>query len=68
MIYVILLARAEVVEFNNAVKRQEKNKNMFVKGVFISGLMFGVEYLWDNKILVLDLGIFRIYTGIVPKR
>lgn len=40
---------------------------MFVKIVAISGLMCGIEYLWDERILVIDLGIVRIYTGIVPK-
>jgi len=41
---------------------------MFVKIVAISGIMCGIEYLWDERILVIDLGIVRIYTGIVPKR
>lgn len=40
---------------------------MFITATFISGLMLGIEFLWDEKILVVDLGIVRIYTGIVPE-
>ena len=36
---------------------------MFIQVDFISGLMFGVEYLFDDSILVLDLGIIRVYFG-----
>jgi len=30
---------------------------------FIPGLMFGIEYLWDEGILVLDVGILRFMFG-----
>jgi len=30
---------------------------------FISGVMFGVEYLWEENILVVDVGIFRFMIG-----
>ncbi len=30
---------------------------------FISGVMFGVEYLWEESILVVDVGIFRFMIG-----
>ena len=40
---------------------------MFITATFISGLMLGIEFLWDEKILVVDLGIVRIYTGVVPE-
>lgn len=36
---------------------------MFLQLDFISGLMFGIEYLWNDKILVIDLGIVRLYIG-----
>jgi hypothetical protein len=41
---------------------------MFIKGVFIGGFMIGFEYLWDNKIFVIDLGILRIYFGVIPQQ
>ena len=31
------------------------------KFVAISGFMLGIEYLWEHKVLVLDLGILRIF-------
>lgn len=30
---------------------------------FISGFMIGIEFLWDTKILVLDVGIIRVFIG-----
>jgi hypothetical protein len=36
---------------------------MFLKIDLISGFMVGVEFLWDSKILVLDLLIVRLYIG-----
>jgi len=36
---------------------------MFIKGTVISGMMFGIEYLWDDNILVIDLLIIRIFVG-----
>jgi len=41
---------------------------MFLQLDFISGLMFGVEYLWDDGILVIDLGIVRVYIGSMNKK
>ena len=41
---------------------------MFVKFDFISGVMVGLEYLWDNKILVIDIGIVRVYIGVIPMK
>ena len=32
-----------------------------VKFVAIGGFMLGIEYLWDHKVLVIDLGIVRIF-------
>jgi hypothetical protein len=29
----------------------------------IPGLMFGIEFLWDEGILVLDVGIIRFMIG-----
>ena len=40
---------------------------MFLQVNFISGLMFGIEYLWDDNILVIDLGIVRVYIGSMNK-
>lgn len=40
---------------------------MFVAATWVSGLMFGVEYLWEESIVVLDLGIVRLYIGKAPK-
>ena len=31
------------------------------KFVSIGGFMLGIEYLWEHKVLVLDLGIVRIF-------
>ena len=31
------------------------------KFVAIGGFMLGIEYLWEHKVLVLDLGIVRIF-------
>lgn len=39
---------------------------MFVHTQLINGLMLGIEFLWDEGIVVIDLGIIRIYTGKVP--
>lgn len=33
---------------------------------FIPGFMVGVEYLWDDKVFVMDLGILRIYLVFNP--
>ena len=40
--------------------------NMFIQVNFISGVMLGVEFLWDEKVLVLDLLIARFYIGSLP--
>ena len=37
---------------------------MWIQLNIISGLMFGVEFLWGMSTMVVDLGIFRIYIGI----
>lgn len=39
---------------------------MYIVLDFISGLMFGLEYLWDDQALVIDIGIVRLYIGKVP--
>lgn len=39
---------------------------MFIQVNFISGVMLGVEFLWDEKVLVLDLLIARFYIGSLP--
>ena len=41
---------------------------MFLKITWISGLMLGIEILWDNSIVVFDIGIIRIYIGKVPEK
>ena len=40
---------------------------MFVTLDFISGMMIGIEYLWEDKVLVIDLAILRVFIGQVPK-
>jgi len=34
---------------------------------FIPGLMFGVEYLWEEGIVVLDIGIIRLMIGSITE-
>lgn len=41
---------------------------MFVQFNIIGGLMVGIEFLWEINAVVIDLGIFRIYIGKVPKK
>lgn len=41
---------------------------MFLQVDLISGLMFGLEFLWKDSIMVIDLGIFRIYIGSMKKK
>lgn len=41
---------------------------MFLHIDVISGLMFGIEYLLDDGVLVVDLAILRIYIGKIPKQ
>lgn len=38
---------------------------MFVRFEFISGLMLGLEFIWEHQILVVDLGILRVYFGLI---
>lgn len=40
---------------------------MFLHVAWISGLMFGIEMLWDDSVLVFDLGIIRVFIGKVPE-
>ena len=40
---------------------QEKGVRVAVKCVAIGGFMLGMEYLWEHKVLVIDLGIVRIF-------
>ena len=45
-----------------------KKGNMFLHVEMISGLMVGIEVLWDESVLVIDLGIIRVFIGKVPER
>ena len=36
---------------------------MFIKIKVIPGVCIGIEFLWDHNILVIDLGILRVYVG-----
>ena len=40
---------------------------MFISLEFISGVMIGIEYLWEDKVLIIDLAILRVFIGQVPK-
>lgn len=37
---------------------------MYIGVSFISGVMFGLEFLLDDKAMVIDLGIVRVLIGI----
>jgi hypothetical protein len=37
---------------------------MYIGISFIGGLMLGLEVLWDDKALVIDLGIIRVVVGL----
>lgn len=37
---------------------------VFLSVVWISGLMFGLEIVWESRMVVLDLGIIRIFVGL----
>lgn len=39
---------------------------MMIAIQFIPGLMFGVEYLWEDGVIVFDIGIFRVMIGMEP--
>lgn len=39
---------------------------MIVNISWISGVMIGLELLWEEKVLVVDLGIIRLMFGIMP--
>ena len=41
---------------------------MFLQVDWISGVMLGIEVLWGQSIVVLDIGIIRIYIGKVPEK
>jgi len=41
---------------------------MFLQLNWISGVMVGIEFLWDASIVVIDFGIFRLYIGKAPKK
>ena len=43
--------------------RVESNE-LFLTMRWISGVCFGIEFLWNHNIMVIDLGIGRIYLGI----
>lgn len=34
---------------------------MIIQLSFISGVMFGVEFIWEEGVMVLDLGVIRLY-------
>jgi hypothetical protein len=36
---------------------------MIIKVTTIGGFCIGLEFLWQHKILVIDLGIIRLYFG-----
>ena len=42
----------------------EDNRELFLAFRWISGVCFGIEFLWNHNIMVIDLGIGRIYLGI----
>lgn len=37
---------------------------MYIGISFISGVMLGFEFLWEDKVLVVDLGIVRVLFGL----
>lgn len=37
---------------------------MYIGVAFISGVMIGLEFLWEEKTLVIDLGIVRVLVGV----
>jgi hypothetical protein len=37
---------------------------MYIGVAFISGVMIGLEFLWEEKTLVVDLGIVRVLIGV----
>jgi len=38
--------------------------NMYIGISFIGGLMFGLEFLLDDKAMIIDLGIIRVVVGL----
>lgn len=55
-----MLAHQAFVAFDN------KKDNMLISGSFISGMMLGVEFLWAEKALILDLLIVRVIFAPLP--
>ena len=39
----------------------DTEKELFLTARWISGVCFGIEFLWDHKIMVIDIGIVRLY-------
>ncbi len=37
---------------------------MYIGISFIRGVMLGFEFLWEDKVLVVDLGIVRVLFGL----
>jgi hypothetical protein len=37
---------------------------MYIGVAFISGVMIGLEFLWEEKTLVVHLGIVRVLIGV----
>ena len=37
---------------------------LFLAFRWISGVCFGIEFLWNHNMMVVDVGIVRIYLGI----
>ena len=46
----------------------ESDSELFLSVRWISGVCFGIEFLWNHNIIVVDLGIVRIYLGIRERK
>jgi len=46
------------------VVRVEADSEFFLTVRWISGVCFGIEFLWNHNMMVVDVGIVRIYVGI----
>ena len=44
----------------------EKVVRVVFKLVQISGVCFGIEFLWNHRMMVIDIGIVRLYLGVKP--
>ena len=43
---------------------ESNNHELFLTMRWISGVCFGIEFLWNHNMMVVDVGIVRIYVGI----